>query len=53
MFNSTQTLRIPSINDSASKSISKILELTKKYPIQDKNNYTRELFYAFYGIFIE
>ena len=52
MFNTTQTVHISSINDSASKSIEKILELTKNYPVQTQQKFINELFYEFYGIYI-
>lgn len=47
MFNTSQTVHISSINDSASKSIIKILELTKNYPIEE--NFENDLLYNMYG----
>jgi len=51
MFNTAQTVHMSSINDSASKSIIKILELTKDYPKEE--NFENDLLYNMYGnIFI-
>lgn len=47
MFDSTQTVHIGSINDSASKSIKNIVERVKDYPVN--NNYLDEILYEFYG----
>ncbi len=50
MFDTRQTVHITSINDSASRSIKKILELTENYPIVE--DFEDDIFYNFYGNFV-
>jgi hypothetical protein len=52
MFENKQTVHIQSINDSVSKSIKKILELTKNIEEYYNNNYIGEILYEFYGVYI-